>query len=68
MWFAERDSESITVNEGEQKRRYLIRKVFPFTSERKCMSVVVECDGKLVAYVKGADTAFKKMVPDVNQA
>ena len=42
---------------------FKILKVFKFTSDRKCASVVVRApDGKVYVYVKGSETAIKGMV------
>ena len=49
--------------ENSEMEEFKILKVFKFTSDRKCASVVVRApDGKVYVYVKGSETAIKGMV------
>ena len=54
--FIERSSTTITTEEGQ----LTILRVIPFTSERRCMSVLTrnEKTGETVLFTKGADTAI----------
>ena len=47
---------------GGREDSFRILKVFPFTSERKAMSIVVRApDGEIRVYVKGSDSSIKGM-------
>mmetsp|Transcript_18321 Transcript_18321/g.13172 ORF Transcript_18321/g.13172 Transcript_18321/m.13172 type:complete len:89 (-) Transcript_18321:1588-1854(-) len=41
-YFAERDSESVTLQYESAQENHRIIKVYPFTSERKTMTVIAE--------------------------
>lgn len=62
-FFSSRTQESITVTTvGDRSVTYEILKFFPFTSERKAMSVLVKRpDGRKFIYTKGADSSLLKM-------
>lgn len=65
-FFSTRSSESISVSYDEAATKplvsYEILKTFPFTSERKAMSVVIKRpDGRKYVYTKGADSSLIKM-------
>lgn len=59
-YFKERDSSHIRLRRGRGNEEYEILKIFPFTSERKAMSIVVRntMTDRVFAYVKGADSAM----------
>lgn len=44
---------------------YQVLKIFPFTSERKRMGIIVKDKNRIVFYVKGADFIMKNLVPEV---
>ena len=51
-----------TVSTKDNQQSYKIIKSFPFTSERKAMSVIAKRpDGRVFLYVKGADSSLFKM-------
>ena len=57
--FLNRDSTSITIQVNESTETYEILRALEFTSERKCMTLIVKRnDGKLFAFAKGADTSI----------
>ena len=61
--FVTRDSEVIKMQLNGQAEQYSIIKIFPFTSERKAMSIVLK-DPKLdkaICFVKGADSSVFPM-------
>ena len=62
-YFKSRDSEGVTIcYPNSQDQEFKILKTFKFDSERKCMSVVVKgTDGKILAFIKGADSSLLKM-------
>lgn len=67
-YFSYRTSETINVvNQSKFSKKdiltaYEILKIFPFTSERKAMSIIVKRpDGRKFLYTKGADSALLKM-------
>lgn len=50
----------IILKEQGATQRYKLLAVFEFTSERKKMSVIVEKDGEIMIYTKGADDIVRK--------
>lgn len=44
---------------------YEVLKIFPFTSDRKRMGIIVRDHCKIIFYVKGADFIMKNLVPEV---
>ena len=59
VYFKERGTEFINICIENQIETYQILKVIDFTSERKCMSVLVKNqDGKIINYIKGADESI----------
>jgi magnesium-transporting ATPase (P-type) len=60
--FLDRDSDTMNITyPGGEKKSFRVLKVFPFTSERKCSSIVVrDEEGRIFALVKGADTFVAK--------
>ena len=57
--FKDRDSQAIRIQVGENIEEYTILKVIEFTSARKAMTMVVKRnDGRIFAFVKGADTSI----------
>lgn len=68
--FYDRDSESIRVKLDEKEQRYTVVKVYPFTSERKTMTVIVKSQetGRMVAFSKGADDVISRLCSKVNDA
>ena len=58
--YKDRDQETIRIDVDGTAEEYKILKVYQFTSDRKCMSVIVRRtgDNKLFSFVKGADTAI----------
>lgn len=71
-FFSERDSTNITLKRRrhiDDKETFKVLKVFKFTSERKCSSVVVRApDGKVYAYIKGSELAVKAMLSATQEA
>jgi len=62
IFFKIRDSESVTISQNGQDLKFKILKTFLFDSTRKCMSVVVKSpEGKVIVFVKGADSSLFKM-------
>lgn len=62
--FVNRDSDFVKIKVGEKTEQYGIIKIFPFTSERKAMSIVLvhpHKPGKALCYVKGADSSVFPM-------
>lgn len=63
-YFVDRDSESVRLQFGNDKEeRHQVLKVFPFTSERKTMTVITHQydTDKYYAYTKGADDVVKNL-------
>lgn len=51
----------LATTEGKEKE-FKILKLFPFTSERKAMSILVEDpQGKMLLFTKGADSSLLRM-------
>ena len=66
-WFFDRDSDTLTIKQGNLTEKFLILKYFPFTSDRKASSVVVQNEnGQIFVFVKGADSQIIKMSKDSN--
>ena len=62
-FFDERDSDFIRLRVNGELQSYRIMKMFPFTSERKAMSIVVRApDSRVLAFVKGADSSILSML------
>lgn len=61
--FQTRDSEVISITLNGELEKYGIIKIFPFTSERKAMSIVLKhpTENKAICYVKGADSSVFPM-------
>ena len=61
--FLTRDSEMIKISIDGNQEEYSIIKMFPFTSERKAMSVVLKHPNKdkAICFVKGADSSVFPM-------
>lgn len=61
--FVTRDSENIKIMLNDQIEEYGIIKIFPFTSERKAMSIVLlhPTENKAICFVKGADSSVFPM-------
>lgn len=62
--FVSRDADSAKILVNGQEETYKVIKVFPFTSERKAMSIVVEHPEKentAICFVKGADSSVFPM-------
>ena len=52
-----------TINGEGEVSEYKILKMFKFTSDRKCSSIVVRApDGRVYVYVKGSELAIKGMM------
>jgi magnesium-transporting ATPase (P-type) len=62
-YFKRRTKEAIYLTSSEgQETEYKILKLFPFTSERKAMSILVEDPvGKKLLFTKGADSSLLRM-------
>jgi len=62
-FFINRDSDEIIINNNGVEEKYGIIKMFPFTSERKAMSMVLQhpSKDKAICYVKGADSSVFPM-------
>ena len=67
-YFEERDSENIYFTNGKLREAFKVLKVNDFTSDRKCMSSIVEevATGKVFVFVKGADSFVQKMLKTPN--
>jgi len=62
--FVSRDADSTKILVNGQEETYKVIKVFPFTSERKAMSIVVkhpEKENTAICFVKGADSSVFPM-------
>lgn len=62
--FYSRNSEFVKIKVGTKFEEYGIIKIFPFTSERKAMSIVLvhpSKPGKALCFVKGADSSVFPM-------
>ena len=61
--FINRDSDTIEIKIDGKTEEYGIIKIFPFTSERKAMSVVLKhpTQDKAICFVKGADSSVFPM-------
>ena len=61
--FITRDSEVIRMSINGQTEQYSIIKIFPFTSERKAMSIVLKHpqEDRAICFVKGADSSVFPM-------
>ena len=61
--FITRDSDNIKIVLNGVEESYAIIKMFPFTSERKAMSMVLQhpTENKALCYVKGADSSVFPM-------
>ena len=61
--YVNRDSSTIEINLHGKAETYELIKIFPFTSERKAMSVVLmhPNGGKAICFVKGADSSVFPM-------
>ena len=58
----ERTGESIIIEENEVKSEHKILAEFPFDSDRKRMSVIIERNGKYFLYCKGADSIMEDRI------
>ena len=59
IYFKERDSQTMKIQEGDQVVEYTILRVIDFTSARKAMTVVAQRnDGKVFVFTKGADSSI----------
>lgn len=47
---------------GSLPKKYEVLHTIRFTSERKCMGVVIRSDDAVYLYMKGADSAIKRMI------
>ncbi len=57
------NGETIDVlNEFGSEKRFRLLEKFDFTSDRKRMSVVVEFDGQIIMFTKGADEILKELL------
>lgn len=58
-YFVDRDSSSVRIATDDGQLEFALIHTYQFTSDRKCMSVIVknEKDGKTYSYVKGADSS-----------
>jgi magnesium-transporting ATPase (P-type) len=62
--FVSRDADSAKILVNGQEETYEVIKMFPFTSERKAMSIVVkhpEKENTAICFVKGADSSVFPM-------
>lgn len=61
--FITRDSETVKINLNGVTEEYMIIKLFPFTSERKAMSIVLmhPKEPRAICFVKGADSSVFPM-------
>ena len=61
--FTGRDAETCTIEINGRSEEYGIIKIFPFTSERKAMSIMLKhpTQDKAICYVKGADSSVFPM-------
>jgi len=61
--FKSRDADTISMTINGQTEGYTIIKIFPFTSERKAMSIVLQhpTEAKAICFVKGADSSVFPM-------
>ena len=61
-FFLERDSNNMIIELNGKAKKYCVLKFFPFTSDRKASSVVVQDEeGKIFVFVKGADSSLINM-------
>ena len=60
---AERTKDNVEIVENNVQKSYQILAEFPFNSDRKRMSVIIENESKYYIYCKGADNI---MIPRVN--
>lgn len=58
--YKDRDQETVRIEALGKLEEYHVLKVYEFSSDRKCMSIIVRrlSDNKLFSFVKGADTAI----------
>jgi magnesium-transporting ATPase (P-type) len=55
-FYSKRTSDTITLEVKGRETTFKVLKTFPFTSDRKAMSIIVEQpDKKVMLYTKGAD-------------
>jgi len=55
-WFHDRNSDILSIQQGYLTEKFKILKYFPFTSDRKASSIVVQNEnGQIFVFVKGAD-------------
>ena len=62
--FITRDAESVHIDINHEKEQYEVITTFPFTSERKAMSIVLKHPTKentALCFVKGADSSVFPM-------
>ena len=62
--FITRDAESTHINLNGEKEHYQVITTFPFTSERKAMSIVYKHptkENRALCFVKGADSSVFPM-------
>ncbi|OAG31003.1 phospholipid-translocating ATPase [Nematocida sp. ERTm5] len=52
----------VEVKTADSKKRYELLHTIRFTSERKCMGVVIKSEDKVYLYMKGADSVMKKLI------
>lgn len=56
------NKSNLSQTPNSNNQTYRVIKSFPFTSDRKAMSIIVKRpDGKIFIYVKGADSSLMKM-------
>lgn len=56
----------VTVNKLGKEDKFEVLQVFEFDSDRKRMSVIVDHNGTLKLYTKGADSVMTKLLGDNN--
>lgn len=49
----------------DEEISYEVLRVFPFTSDRKRMGIIIRNQNRIIFYVKGADFIMKSLVPEV---
>jgi phospholipid-translocating P-type ATPase (flippase) len=73
VWLVSRSFSHITLDFLGIEEEYMVLDVLEFTSERKCMSIIVQdSDGRKFIYSKGADQVMfeqlnRRLGPDVQQ-
>lgn len=56
--FLEKNSKEMVIKDGENQETWEIVKLIPFSADTKSMTIIVKKDGKLIAFIKGADSSI----------